>query len=171
MKELLWAVLLSVVLSWPVSGFAEEKDLVDKRLKKESAQKTVEKMDEITVTATRSEENVNKIPAKVEVIGSREIELTTGSSLTEQLKKNASVSVIEYGTDLTGIGIRGFRPEYSGITKHSLVLIDGRPAGATNLASILSDNIERIEVLKGPASYFGYPDDGVTLECGMSLDF
>ncbi|MBN4065658.1 TonB-dependent receptor, partial [Desulfocapsa sp. AH-315-G09] len=73
-------------------------------------------------------------------------------TLTEQLKKNSSIGVIEYPGALAGIGIRGFRPEFSGITKHSLVLINGRPAGATNLATILSDNIERIEVLKGPAS-------------------
>ncbi|MBU1194358.1 MAG: TonB-dependent receptor [Proteobacteria bacterium] len=138
MKKMLLAVLLSAVFLWPVFGFAEES--------------AVEKIDEVTVTATRSEETVNKIPAKVEVIDSRDIELTTGETLTEQLKKNASIGVVEYGTDLTGIGIRGFRPEFSGITKHSLVLIDGRPAGATNLSSILSDNIERIEVLKGPAS-------------------
>ncbi len=50
------------------------------------------------------------------------------------------------------MSIRGFRPEFSGITKHSLLLIDGRPAGATNLATVLMDNVERIEILKGPAS-------------------
>ena len=68
------------------------------------------------------------------------------------LKKNSSIDVIDYPGVLSGIGIRGFRPEFSGITKHSLILIDGRPAGATNLATILKDNVERIEVLKGPAS-------------------
>ncbi len=117
-----------------------------------SAQEPSALVDEITVTATRSEEKVNKIPTKIEVIDSQKIELTTGETLTEVLKKTASIGVIEYGTDLAGIGIRGFRPEFSGITKHSLILIDGRPAGATNLSSILSDNIERIEILKGPAS-------------------
>ncbi len=109
-------------------------------------------LDEVVVTATRSEEKVKEIPAKVEVIGKQEIEVTTGETITEQLKKNSSIGVIEYPGALAGIGIRGFRPEFFGITKHSLVLIDGRPAGATNLATILVDNIERIEVLKGPAS-------------------
>jgi vitamin B12 transporter len=109
-------------------------------------------MDEVVVTATRSEENIKNIPAKVEVIDSQAIEMTVAETVTEQLKKNSSINVIEYPGALAGIGIRGFRPEFSGITKHSLVLINGRPAGATNLATILSDNIERIEVLKGPAS-------------------
>ncbi len=109
-------------------------------------------LDEVVVTATRSKEKINQIPAKVEVINRQEIDLTVGNTLTEQLKKNSSISVIEYPGALAGIGIRGFRPEFSGITKHSLILINGRPAGATNLATILTDNIERIEVLKGPAS-------------------
>lgn len=109
-------------------------------------------LSEVVVTATRSEEDVKKIPAKVEIIDAQTVELTVGETITEQLKKNSSIGVIEYPGALAGIGIRGFRPEFSGITKHSLVLINGRPAGATNLATILSDNIERIEVLKGPAS-------------------
>ncbi len=109
-------------------------------------------LDEVVVTATRSTESIKKIPAKVEVIDHQNIELTTGETVTEQLKKNSSIGVIEYPGALAGIGIRGFRPEFSGITKHSLILINGRPAGATNLATILVDNIERIEVLKGPAS-------------------
>lgn len=108
--------------------------------------------DELVVTATRSEENINKIPAKIELITSQDIELTAGETITDQLKKSSSVSVIQYPGALSGIGIRGFRPEFSGITKHSLLLINGRPAGATNLAGILTDNVERIEVLKGPAS-------------------
>lgn len=109
-------------------------------------------MDEVVVTATRSEEKIREIPAKVEVVSLEDIELTSAETLTEQLKKNTAIDVIEYPGALAGIGIRGFRPEFSGITKHSLVLMNGRPAGSTNLANILSDNIERIEVLKGPAS-------------------
>lgn len=112
----------------------------------------IQAVEDMVVTATRSEEKADEIPVKVEVIDKLAIELTTGETLTEQLKKNASIGVIEYPGALAGIGMRGFRPEYSGITKHCLFLINGRPAGATNLATVLSDSIERIEVLKGPAS-------------------
>jgi len=106
----------------------------------------------LTITATRSETSVKEIPARVEVIDRQTVEQTVGNTITEQLKKNASINVIEYPGALAGIGIRGFRPEFSGITKHSLTLVNGRPAGTTNLATLLSNNIERIEVLKGPAS-------------------
>lgn len=108
--------------------------------------------EEMVVTATKSEESLREVPAKVEIIDSHDVEMTAGETITEQLKKGSSVSVIEYPGALAGIGIRGFRPEFSGITKHSLILLNGRPAGATNLATILADNVERIEVLKGPAS-------------------
>lgn len=108
--------------------------------------------EEMVVTATRSEEAIKNIPAKVELIDKQEIELTAGTTLTEQLKKSSSIGVIEYPGALAGIGIRGFRPEFSGITKHSLILVNGRPSGVTNLATLLTNNVERIEVLKGPAS-------------------
>lgn len=106
----------------------------------------------LTITATRSESSVKEIPAKVEVIDRQTVEQTVGNTVVDQLKKNASINVVEYPGVLAGIGIRGFRPEFSGITKHSLTLVNGRPAGTTNLATLLTNNIERIEVLKGPAS-------------------
>ena len=59
---------------------------------------------------------------------------------------------MQYSGVLSGIGIRGFRPQTGGINKRSLLLIDGRPSGVTNLATLLVDSVERIEVLKGAAS-------------------
>ncbi len=109
-------------------------------------------LDAIVVTATRTPEPEKDVPQVIEVITRKEIEDTPGHDLTEVLKKNSTIDVIQYPGALSGIGIRGFRPEFSGITKHSLLLIDGRPAGATNLSTITLGNIDRIEVLKGPAS-------------------
>ncbi len=139
---------------------AETEDKADMEVNAEvSAEQTEQKkektetMEDLVVTGTRSEENITAIPTKVEVIKGKTIEMTVGETITEQLKKNASISVTEYPGALAGIGIRGFRPEpLSNINKRSLILIDGRPAGVTNLATLLSGNIERIEVLKGPAS-------------------
>ncbi|MDY6854570.1 MAG: TonB-dependent receptor [Thermodesulfobacteriota bacterium] len=114
--------------------------------------KKTEKVDDIVVTATKSEQSKDEIPSVVDVISSVDLEVTNERDLTGVLKKNSSVDVIEYPGALSGISIRGFRPEYKGITKHTLILIDGKPSGATNLATILKDNVERIEVLKGPSS-------------------
>ena len=107
---------------------------------------------EIVVTATRMEVSKEEVPASVDVITSFDLNTTFDSNLTRVLKKNSTVDVIDYPGVLSGVSIRGFRPEFSGITKHYLVLIDGRPAGATNIATIMKGNVERIEILKGPAS-------------------
>lgn len=136
----------------PISA-AETKVTTDTATEQnDQERKNTETMEEMVVTGTRSEEKITSIPTKVELIKGETIQMTVGETITEQLKKNASIGVIEYPGALAGIGIRGFRPEFFGITKHSLIFVNGRPSGATNLAGILSDNIERIEVLKGPAS-------------------
>ncbi|MEW5931681.1 MAG: TonB-dependent receptor [Gemmatimonadota bacterium] len=109
-------------------------------------------LDTVVVTTKRYPALRTELPQKIEVIGQRDLERTPADELADVLKEQAALDVIQYPGLLSGIGIRGFRPEFSGIAKHTLLLIDGRPAGATNLATIDLNSIERIEVLKGPAS-------------------
>lgn len=109
-------------------------------------------LESVVVTGRRTESRLEDTPQRIEVIGKTDIETTPVRELTDLLKKNSSVDVIQYPGNLSGIGIRGFRPEYSGINKHSLLLVDGRPAMSTNLSLVNLDQVERIEVLKGPAS-------------------
>jgi vitamin B12 transporter len=106
----------------------------------------------VVVTAHRVETRVAETPQKIEVIDAADIERSVAADLTDLLKKNAGVDVVQYSGALSGIGIRGFRPQFSGINKRSLLLINGRPSGVTNLATLLLDDVERIEVLKGAAS-------------------
>jgi outer membrane receptor protein involved in Fe transport len=106
----------------------------------------------LVVTAKRYPALRAELPQRVDVVSRADIERTPALELADVLKKNAAVDVIQYPTLLSGIGIRGFRPEFSGINKRVLLLIDGRPAGASNLSTIDLNSLERIEVLKGPAS-------------------
>lgn len=109
-------------------------------------------LDPIVVTATRFETKKEKIAQKLDIISKEDIQMTPSSDLTDIVRKTASVDVIQYPNLSSGIGIRGFRPQFSGLNQRTLLLIDGRPAGATNLSQINLNGIERIEVLKGPAS-------------------
>jgi vitamin B12 transporter len=109
-------------------------------------------LSEVVVTATRSAVEKNKTPQSIEVITQKDIELTPAQEFTDILKKNASINVIQYPGLSAGVGIRGFRPQFSGLNQRTLLLVDGRPAGTVNLATINPSDIERIEVLKGPAS-------------------
>lgn len=106
----------------------------------------------VEITATRSKTRKENLPQQIEVITTEEIKNTGAKDLLDVLKKNAGVDVIQYQGLLSGIGIRGFRPSFSGINQRSLLLIDGRPAGSTNFATIDLNNVERIEVVKGPSS-------------------
>lgn len=144
------------MFAWsPLTATAGDKD--------QAKEKKKLKMETMVVTATRSEEAKGELPQQVDVIGPQEIQETQAADLTDLLKKDSSVDVIQYPGALSGVSIRGFRPEFSGITKHYLLLIDGRPAGTTNLATIPKDIIARVEVLKGPASslYGGQAMGGV----------
>lgn len=108
--------------------------------------------DSLVVTGRRMESKLSETPQKIELVTSEDIERSVAVDLTDLLKKNSGVDVIQFPGLLSGIGMRGFAPEFGGINKRSLLLIDGRPSGVTNLASLLLENVDHVEVLKGPAS-------------------
>jgi vitamin B12 transporter len=106
----------------------------------------------VVVTARRVETRLAETPQKIEIVDGSDISRSVAADLTDLLKKNAGVDVVQYSGALSGIGIRGFRPQFSGINKRSLLLLDGRPSGVTNLATLLFENVERVEIVKGAAS-------------------
>ena len=121
---------------------------------------------EIVVYSTRSTEKLKNIPRKVEIVTGKDIEALDPVNATDLLKKTSGVDVIEYPGVLSGVSIRGFSPKFSGLDQNVTYLIDGRPAGATNLATIDMNNIERVEVIKGPSSAL-YGSQGM----GGSINF
>jgi vitamin B12 transporter len=104
------------------------------------------------VTVARDTMRRDALPRRIEVITATDIARTAAEDVAQLLKKQVAVDVIEFPGLLAGIGMRGFRPQFSGINQRTLVLIDGRPAGASNLAMLDVRGVERVEVLKGPAS-------------------
>ncbi|HEX5580583.1 MAG TPA: TonB-dependent receptor plug domain-containing protein, partial [Gemmatimonadaceae bacterium] len=110
------------------------------------------RLDTVTVTVTRSPARAGALPQQVQVVTASDLARTPSADLADALKKHAAVDVIQFPGLLSGIGIRGFRPEYSGLVRRTLMLVDGRPSGVSNLATVDLAGIERIEVLKGPAS-------------------
>ena len=109
-------------------------------------------LDEVVVTTLRTATKRRDVPQNITVITKQAMALTSSGEVTDLLKKNSSVSIIQYPGLSAGIGIRGFRPQISGLNQRSLLLVDGRPAGTVSIATINPADIERIEVLKGPAS-------------------
>lgn len=106
----------------------------------------------VTVTATRTPVDRELVPQRIDVVTSAEIERSTASDVGEALRTTTPVDVIAYPGLLAGVSVRGFRPQYYGITPRTLILLDGRPAGTNNVALLDVTAVERIEVLRGPAS-------------------
>jgi iron complex outermembrane receptor protein len=111
---------------------------------------------EVVVTGTRSAEEVVKIPANITVITADDIRSTNAKTAADLLRREEGVVV----RDLLGNGktaqvdLRGFGESAA---SNTLVLVDGRRVNeidlsGTDWAQIPIEQIERIEVLRGPAS-------------------
>ena len=117
------------------------------------AQSATVELNPVVVTATRNAQRLDEVPSSMEVVDGKVLQETVATSFIDQLKKNASVDVIQYPNGLAGIGLRGMRPNFEfTINPRTLVLIDGRPSGSTSFTTLSPESIERVEVLKGPAS-------------------
>jgi outer membrane receptor protein involved in Fe transport len=95
--------------------------------------------------------DLKNIPQKVELISKAEIRSLPSENLADLLKRKTNLDIVQYTGMSSSVGMRGFSP-----TAHSrsytLLLINGLPSGTTNMASIETENIERIEIIKGPYS-------------------
>ena len=136
-------MLGTVLLAGTVRG-AQAQALVDS-LKRQD-------LNEVVVTGSRAATPRRQVPQQIQVISQKDIQQTPAAEFTDVLKKNSSVDIVQYPGLLAGVGIRGFRPQTDGLNQRALLLVDGRPAGTSNLATIDLSGVERVEVLKGPAS-------------------
>lgn len=139
-------VLAAVLLTMlpPDQAFAAEGDV-----------KAPLTLDEIVVTASRVEEKAKEVTANVTVIDEEEIKASSAHTLGEILAEKAVGHIQNYPGALTAVGIRGFRTETHGndLMGHVLILINGRRAATGNAAKLMiRNNVERIEIIRGPAS-------------------
>lgn len=135
---------LFITLFFPALVFAQ----VDQN---QETQKTVN-LQEVVVIGTRSPQKTSNLTQKVEVINRETIQKMGSTDIADLLKQVVGIDVVEYPGLLSGISIRGFSPQTDGISQKTLILINGRPSASTNLAMIDLNNVERIEILRGPAS-------------------
>lgn len=120
-----------------------------------------EKLDPVVVTATRTESREDALLSDVVVIGREAIERHAGRTLAELIVREAGVQMSANGGlgKQSGLYVRGTE------SRHVLLLIDGvrfgsATAGSASLDNLALEDIERIEVLKGPASAL-YGSDAV----------
>ncbi len=122
-------------------------------------------VDEITISATKTDKNVKAIGSPIYVINPKRIEQTNGRNISEALMEipgvftedtqHSEASVVSF----RGVGLHTY------VTRGILVLVDGIPIteamGRTSFEGIDMQNAEKIEVLKGPVSAL-YGPNGLT---------
>ncbi len=117
------------------------------------------KTSDVFVTATRTSIPKNNVIGDTTIINEEEIERAGLSSLPELLQRQTSIEISNNGGQgkVSTFGIRGTS------STHSIVLIDGirinaATSGFTALENIPLSQIEKIEILRGPASSLYGPD-------------
>ncbi|HEY0996499.1 MAG TPA: TonB-dependent receptor, partial [Gemmatimonadaceae bacterium] len=115
----------------------------------------------VVTTATRSPLAVDRVPASVTVLSGDALRAQGVTLLADALRQVPGVAVQQAGSfgAQSSLFMRGGQGSY---TK---VMIDGvavnEPGGAFDLATISLDNVERVEVVRGPVSVL-YGSDAVT---------
>lgn len=110
-------------------------------------------LDTIVVTASRSEQKISEVPARINIIEPKILEQSPIASLPQLLQTDASINMVQTGGygQSASIFTRGTN------STHTLILRDGvrlnaGSSGAASLPFIDTTDIKQIEVLKGPAS-------------------
>lgn len=111
-------------------------------------------LDTLVVTATRSEEKIGDVPARISVIDQNAIKKNPALNLSDLIQQDSSVYVKQSGGmgQISEIGLRGTK------AVHTLVLKDGARLNSQNELGPLypayldTSDIQQIEILKGPAS-------------------
>ncbi|MDQ3263679.1 MAG: TonB-dependent receptor [Myxococcota bacterium] len=104
------------------------------------------------ITASRSPQRAEDLTIPTEVISRREIEVSGARDLAELLEQHPGVEIArESPVRTSGVRLLGLDPEYV------LLLIDGqrvagRVGGTIDLERFSLREVERIEIVKGPAS-------------------
>ena len=116
-------------------------------LKKDSASRQLK---EVVITGTRTLKSLQQVPIPITRITAEEIKKKGLVRLNEVLSEQTGMTILDdpHGQ---GIQIQGFDPAYTLILIDGLPLI-GRSTGILELSRITTNNIDRIEIVKGPTS-------------------
>jgi vitamin B12 transporter len=106
----------------------------------------------VVVTATRSPVKADREPASVTVVSGDQLRAEGITTAVDALRAVPGLSLVQTGSygGATSLFIRG------GESKFAKILVDGIPVndagGAFDLSTLSIDNLDRIEVVRGPAS-------------------
>lgn len=109
-------------------------------------------LEEIVVTATKVEELKKDLPYSVQVITKEDIKTSVAKDVGDLLIESAIGHVSKQPGSFTQFYLRGLGLGVNPLTSRNLILINGLRTATINIAMIPVDDIERVEIVKGPAS-------------------
>jgi vitamin B12 transporter len=127
----------------------------------QSAPRDTVHLAEIVVTPTRVATPRSSVAAAVTVLDGRRLRAEGITRVSDALREVVGAAVVQPGSDgaLTSLFLRGGESDYTSVLVDGVPLND--PGGAINLADLTMDNVDRIEVVRGPASVL-YGSDAVS---------
>ncbi|MCK5725314.1 MAG: TonB-dependent receptor [Thiotrichaceae bacterium] len=143
MKRSLLVILIANTMntSWALSPVADKDD----------------SLKQIIVTATHSEIDTTEAPNSVTVISRKDIEQKGGENIQDLIRGTTGITLSGIGSGgRKGLSLRGM------LSQHTLILVDGKRIPASNDSFgpqtdyqydwISTNNIEQIEIVRGPMS-------------------
>jgi vitamin B12 transporter len=141
-----WLMAAAFLLAAPLTSRAQ--DAASSALSNPEAES-----EGIVVSATRIPTPEEESPASVSVIRTEDFEIKQTRRVADALRQVPGLSIVQTGTpgQLTSLFTRGLGSD------QTQVLLDGIPinqgfAGLFNFADLTTDNIDRIEIVRGPQS-------------------
>ncbi|MEN6620008.1 MAG: TonB-dependent receptor plug domain-containing protein [Smithella sp.] len=147
-KRFMFLVLLFLFSS---NTFAEENNEADT----EKKEKDLTKLEEIVVTATRTEKELDSAPGSVNVVTKKDIEKRNIQTVDEALNTTAGV-VDRRGKGLmdkmASTTLRGIPGQQRTLVLKDGIAINNSSSGSVDWNGVAPEDVERIEVVKGPFS-------------------
>ena len=113
-------------------------------------------LDAVVTSASRKQEKVLEAPASVSVIGTREIALRPTLAPTDHLRGVVGVDIAQTGLMQQNLVVRGFNNVFSGqltmLTDNRIASVPSLRVNVPYMIAANNEDIERIEVVRGPAS-------------------
>ncbi|WP_018675665.1 TonB-dependent receptor plug domain-containing protein [Riemerella columbina] len=115
----------------------------------QSKKDSIREIEQVVISGNTFEQKASDVPIPIKIISQKQIQQSGNRRLSDVLLEQTGLVITHnHGT---GVQIQGMGPEYSLIMVNGVPLL-GRTAGTLDLSRITVNDIERIEITKGPSS-------------------